>query len=148
MADYIRGRKAVALDELAAEFGLRGAEAPRRVAELEASGAITGVMDDRGKVRHPPKLSFLQSSSSILCQAGGRRRSRPRRGRPCPSACRLLCLVPPMQYIFISTQEMEAVADFIKARGRVSIAELAARSERLIDLAPVQQQQPAAELVF
>jgi hypothetical protein len=53
-----------------------------------------------------------------------------------------------MQYIFISTQEMEAVADFIKARGRVSIAELAARSERLIDLAPMQQQQPAAELVF
>lgn len=48
--DFIRARKTVALDELAAEFGLRTAEAVKRVQALEAEGAITGVMDDRGKV--------------------------------------------------------------------------------------------------
>ena len=48
--DYIRGRKTVGLDELAAEFGMRTQEAIKRVQALEAEGALTGVMDDRGKV--------------------------------------------------------------------------------------------------
>ncbi|EFN58337.1 hypothetical protein CHLNCDRAFT_15827, partial [Chlorella variabilis] len=47
--DYIRRRKTVALDELAAEFGMRTQEVIKRVQELEAEGGITGVMDDRGK---------------------------------------------------------------------------------------------------
>ena len=38
------------LDELAAEFGMRTQEAIKRVQALEAEGALTGVMDDRGKV--------------------------------------------------------------------------------------------------
>lgn len=38
------------------------------------------------------------------------------------------------QFIYISPAEMEAVASFIKQRGRVAIAELAARSDELIDL--------------
>lgn len=50
MVDYIKARKAVALDEVAAEFGLRGAEAVARVQALEADGRLTGVMDERGKV--------------------------------------------------------------------------------------------------
>ena len=37
------------LDELAAEFGMRTQEAIKRVQALEAEGALTGVMDDRGK---------------------------------------------------------------------------------------------------
>lgn len=41
-----------------------------------------------------------------------------------------------LQYIYISEGEMAAVADFITSRGRISIAELAARSEALIDLTP------------
>ena len=48
---YIKQHKTVALDELAAEFGLRTQDAITRVQELEASGRLTGVMDDRGKVR-------------------------------------------------------------------------------------------------
>jgi hypothetical protein len=38
------------------------------------------------------------------------------------------------KYIYISPQEMQAVADFVRGRGRVAIAELAARSAGLIDL--------------
>ena len=39
-----------------------------------------------------------------------------------------------MQFIYISREEMEAVASFMKQRGRVAIAELAAKSSQFIDL--------------
>ena len=41
-------KKVVVLEELAAKFGLRTADAVRRVRMLEAEGRITGIMDDRG----------------------------------------------------------------------------------------------------
>ena len=59
-----------------------------RVQSLQASGELSGVVDDRGK------------------------------------------------FIFISDQELHSVADFIKQRGRVSIAELVNSSNRLINLQP------------
>lgn len=74
--------------QLATEFRLRSAEVVDRLQALEAQGALTGVMDERGK------------------------------------------------YIHISSEEMAAVAEFVKGRGRVAIAELAARSGELIDLEP------------
>lgn len=40
-----------------------------------------------------------------------------------------------VQFIFISPDEMQAVADFIRQRGRIAIAELAQRSNTFIDLA-------------
>lgn len=40
------------------------------------------------------------------------------------------------KFIYVSQQEMEAVAKFIKQRGRVSIAELAENSNKLINLTP------------
>lgn len=40
------------------------------------------------------------------------------------------------KFIYISDQELQAVADFIKQRGRVSIAELVSSSNRLINLQP------------
>jgi hypothetical protein len=83
---YIETHKVVLLEDLAARFGLRAAEAVSRVRALEAMGRISGVMDDRGK------------------------------------------------FIAISAAEMATVADFITSRGRVSIAELAARSNDLIKL--------------
>lgn len=46
-----------------------------------------------------------------------------------PYGCRL-------QYIYISLEEMQSVAAFIRSRGRVAIGELAARSASLIDLEP------------
>ncbi|KAL4427932.1 hypothetical protein ABPG75_002021 [Micractinium tetrahymenae] len=84
--DYIRSRKTAALEELAAEFGMRTQEVISKVQSLEAEGALTGVMDDRGK------------------------------------------------FIFISPEEMHAVADFIRSRGRIAIAELAHRSNEFLDL--------------
>ena len=40
------------------------------------------------------------------------------------------------KFIFISEQELESVAKFIRQRGRVSITELAESSNKLINLAP------------
>ena len=85
--EHVKARKLVVLEELAAEFGLRTAEAVSRVQALESMGRLTGVMDDRGK------------------------------------------------FIYISPDEMATVAAFINAQGRVSIAELANRSNDFIRLA-------------
>jgi len=48
--EHIKARKTVALDELAAEFGMKTQEAIQRLQMLEEQGRLTGVMDDRGKV--------------------------------------------------------------------------------------------------
>lgn len=45
------------------------------------------------------------------------------------------------KYIYISLEEMKAVADYIKREGRVSISLLASKSNQFIDL------EPKAELV-
>mmetsp|Transcript_42247 Transcript_42247/g.106806 ORF Transcript_42247/g.106806 Transcript_42247/m.106806 type:complete len:260 (-) Transcript_42247:363-1142(-) len=86
--DFIRERKTVLLEEVAAEFGLRVTDVINRVEGLEQMGRLTGVMDDRGK------------------------------------------------FIYISKEEMEAVAGYIKSRGRISITELAQKSNTFIDLDP------------
>lgn len=41
------------------------------------------------------------------------------------------------KYIYVSQEEMEAVAKFIRQRGRVSIQELAENSNQLINLTPI-----------
>lgn len=86
MVEYLKARKTVALEELAAEFGMRTGDVVTKVQGLEEGGLITGIMDDRGK------------------------------------------------YIYISREEMERVADFIRSTGRIAISELAAKSASLIDL--------------
>lgn len=40
------------------------------------------------------------------------------------------------KYIYISQEEMLAVADYIKRQGRVSISHLASKSNQFIDLEP------------
>lgn len=50
------------------------------------------------------------------------------------------------KFIFISPEEMAAVADFIQQRGRISISELAQRSNMLIDLSPKELAGDAADL--
>ncbi|KAG6440758.1 hypothetical protein O3G_MSEX001532 [Manduca sexta] len=87
--EYIKAQKVVLLEDLAAHFKLKTQAAIDRLTELQASGELTGVIDDRGK------------------------------------------------FIYISQKELEAVAKFIKQRGRVSIAELAECSNDLINLTPV-----------
>lgn len=49
--DVIKERKMAVLEDLAAEFQLRTQEVVQRIEQLEKMGRITGVMDDRGKVR-------------------------------------------------------------------------------------------------
>ena len=63
-------------------------DAISRIQSLQESGALTGVIDDRGK------------------------------------------------FIFISSEELGAVAAFIRQRGRVSIAELVSSSNTLVNLQP------------
>lgn len=43
------------------------------------------------------------------------------------------------KYIYISEEEMKAVADYIKREGRVSISHLASKSNQFIDLEPKSQ---------
>eukprot|EP00794_Sanderia_malayensis_P005416 gene5416-6092_t len=47
--DFIKNKKVVLLEELASQFSLRVQEAIQRLQDLQESGRITGVMDDRGK---------------------------------------------------------------------------------------------------
>jgi len=61
--DYIKDRKTVMLDEVAAEFGLRTQDVINRIQSLEAIGRLTGVMDDRGKVRYSA-LAFQNLTDS------------------------------------------------------------------------------------
>ena len=56
--DFIKERKTVALDDVAAEFGLRTQDVINRIQGLEAMGRLTGVMDDRGKVRPKPWVLY------------------------------------------------------------------------------------------
>lgn len=43
------------------------------------------------------------------------------------------------KFIYISQEEMKAVADYIKRQGRVSISHLASKSNQFIDLEPKAQ---------
>ncbi|KJE92136.1 hypothetical protein CAOG_03154 [Capsaspora owczarzaki ATCC 30864] len=84
--EYIKSKKVVYLEDLAAHFQLKTPDAINRLKAVEQMGALTGVLDDRGK------------------------------------------------YIYISRDELGAVAKFIRQHGRVSISELAAASNSLINL--------------
>jgi DDRGK domain-containing protein 1 len=86
MENFLKSKKTVGLEELAAEFKMRTAEVIEKIKLLEDQDRITGVMDDRGK------------------------------------------------YIYISREEMKAVANYIKKRGRIAISELAKESTEMIDL--------------
>ena len=119
---YVKVRKTVALDELAAEFGLRTQEVIQRVQALEREGDLTGVMDDRGKVR--------LGGGACCCGGEGEFLG----GSICSALCSESWIVICLQFIYISREEMAAVADFIRQRGRVAIAELAAKSDAFIDL--------------
>jgi len=83
---YIQSTKVVLLEDLAAHFKMKTQEVIDRIASLQESGDLTGVVDDRGK------------------------------------------------FIYISRDELESVAKFIRQQGRVSITDLAANSNKLITL--------------
>lgn len=87
--NFIKNNKVVVLEDLAREFNLKTQATIDRIRDLRASGALSGVIDDRGK------------------------------------------------FIYISEDELAAVAKFIRQRGRISITELAESSNKLINLQPV-----------
>jgi len=49
-------------------------------------------------------------------------------------------------FIHVSREEFEAVAEFIKTRGRVAISALAAESGKLIDLEPKREKEAGGEV--
>ena len=49
MVEYIKTKKMVPLEDIAAHFGIRTAEVIEKVRLLESDRKITGIMDDRGK---------------------------------------------------------------------------------------------------
>ena len=94
----------VKLEDLAAHFKLKTQEAIDRVTTLLADGMITGI----GNV--PLHLIYVSNSCypGVIDDRG--------------------------KFIYISTEELEAVAKYIKQQGRVSITDLAASSNKLIKL--------------
>eukprot|EP00823_Brevimastigomonas_motovehiculus_P009111 TRINITY_DN8794_c0_g1_i1.p1 TRINITY_DN8794_c0_g1~~TRINITY_DN8794_c0_g1_i1.p1 ORF type:complete len:333 (+),score=117.39 TRINITY_DN8794_c0_g1_i1:85-1083(+) len=86
--DFIKKNKVVMLDDLASEFKIQTADCAKRIEELEKSGLITGVLDERGK------------------------------------------------FIYISPQEFEQLAKWIERRGRVTLPDVVAQANKIIDLTP------------
>jgi len=63
--DYIEKAKVVALSDLASQFGLAQQATIQRVQELEASGRLSGVIDDRGKFVSVTKQEMEQITRFI-----------------------------------------------------------------------------------
>jgi len=66
MADYILAYKVVTLEELSSEFHIRTQDAVRWLKELDSTGKITGVMDDRGKYVHITDDEMQQVADFML----------------------------------------------------------------------------------
>uniref|UniRef100_A0AAV2LAY1 DDRGK domain-containing protein 1 n=1 Tax=Knipowitschia caucasica TaxID=637954 RepID=A0AAV2LAY1_KNICA len=66
---YIEDTKVVLLEDLASHFGMRTQDAIKRVQELLADGALTGVIDDRGKFISIT-LEELESVAQFIRQRG------------------------------------------------------------------------------
>ena len=130
---YIKEHKVVVLEDLAAAFELRVQDVISRVQGLEAMGCVHGLRPDRrgstaarqrairAQARHctQPFISCLSCAPSARC---------------CPSRYITGVIDDRGKFIYISVAEMDAVADFINKRGRISISALAAESNKLIDL--------------
>ena len=102
MAEHVRKNKVVLLEELSSLFSMRTKDVIACLKQLEADGAISGVIDDRGKFICM-QISYYFSLCAYLWED-------------------------------IRPDELDAVARYIKKRGRISIEELAAESNRLINL--------------
>jgi len=95
--EYVKRRKVVNLEDLAAEFRMRTSAAIDRLEQLEKLGRLSGIFDDRGK------------------------------------------------YVYITSEEMSAVADWLKKRGRINRPDLVAACNRLIRLNPTAEDKAALE---
>ena len=100
------------LEELASHFQLKTQDAIDRLQRLVQEGAITGILDKKKKTLFVLMHVFLYFNLGVIDDRG--------------------------KFIYISHEEMEAVAKFIRQRGRVSITDLAESSNQLIHLDPTQ----------
>mmetsp|Transcript_37627 Transcript_37627/g.117257 ORF Transcript_37627/g.117257 Transcript_37627/m.117257 type:complete len:321 (+) Transcript_37627:134-1096(+) len=94
---YVKRRKVVNLEDLAAEFRMRTSSAIDRLEQLEKLGRLSGIFDDRGK------------------------------------------------YVYITAEEMAAVADWLRKKGRINRPDLVAACNRLIRLDPTASDREALE---
>lgn len=99
------------LEELAAHFQLKTQDAIDRLQKLVQDGSLTGKIC----LSHHCTDTLFPFSLGVIDDRG--------------------------KFIYISREEMEAVAKFIRQRGRVSLSDLAESSNQLIQLGP--QMQPA-----
>eukprot|EP00929_Paragymnodinium_shiwhaense_P110061 TRINITY_DN76777_c0_g1_i1.p1 TRINITY_DN76777_c0_g1~~TRINITY_DN76777_c0_g1_i1.p1 ORF type:complete len:302 (-),score=121.23 TRINITY_DN76777_c0_g1_i1:340-1245(-) len=95
--DYIKMRKVVSLEELAAAFQMRAASAIDRIRALEQLDRLSGIFDDRGK------------------------------------------------YIYVSSEEMIEVAEWLSKKGRITRPELVAACNKIIRLDPTEQDKARLE---
>ena len=51
LCSHVKERKLVRVEEVAAEFAMQSRQVVEDIRALERAGELTGVMDDRGKVR-------------------------------------------------------------------------------------------------
>jgi len=89
--DYIKVRKVVNLEDLAADFKMKTSVAIDRLKDLEKLGRLSGIFDDRGK------------------------------------------------YVYITTEEMAGVAEWLKNKGRISRADLVAACNKIVRLNPTEE---------
>mmetsp|Transcript_58665 Transcript_58665/g.132206 ORF Transcript_58665/g.132206 Transcript_58665/m.132206 type:complete len:314 (+) Transcript_58665:80-1021(+) len=89
--DYVKMRKVVNLEDIAADFQMKTSAAIDRLERLQELGRLSGIFDDRGK------------------------------------------------FVFITPEEMTAVADWLKKKGRINRADLVAGCNRLIRLNPTEE---------
>ncbi|KAF3530694.1 hypothetical protein DY000_02038529 [Brassica cretica] len=155
-------QKCVPLEDLAAEFNLRTQECINRIASLESIGRLSGVMDDRGKYIYI-SMEEMNAVADYIKRQGRKQKCVPLedlaaefnlRTQECinriaslESIGRLSGVMDDREkYIYISMEEMNAVADYIKRQGRVSISHLASKSNQFIDLEPKVQDQLTGEI--
>jgi hypothetical protein len=97
---------------------MRTPDVVNRITTLEQAGRITGVLDDRGTAPYVVCFGALWCAAlRVLGYLMGR-----------------VCLVG--KFIYISPEELDNLAAWIKRRGRVSIADFIAESNKLINLTP------------
>ncbi|KAL5972745.1 hypothetical protein ACLOJK_039550 [Asimina triloba] len=112
--EYIKKNKCVPLEDLAAEFKLR---TQLLGGQVQYEAAVTNILIEGGVlqdcINRITSLESMGRLSGVMDERG--------------------------KYIYISAEEMRAVADYIKRQGRVSISHLASRSNQFIDLEPKSQ---------
>ncbi|KAJ4836637.1 hypothetical protein Tsubulata_005485 [Turnera subulata] len=117
--EYIKKQKCVPLEDLAAEFKLR-------TQDLDFSTCIFFTRCHRTEFAFACCIVLLEECINRITSL--------------ESMGRLSGVMDDRgKYIYISQDEMRAVADYIKRQGRVSISHLASKSNQFIDLEPKAQ---------